>query len=730
MTYRWTLFALTIAFSLQISVLTPVAAKDSAAEIPIHKVALYSSGVGYFEHFGKVEGSAATELRFKTDQVNDILKSLVLEDLDGGKIGAAVYPSRDPVEKALRSFQVNLATDPDMTQLLQQLRGAKVKASVGAEAVEGTILGMEKRPKALSQQGVPSEVAVLNILSGATVRSLYLDELTSLNLEDPELQGELSKALETLAQSRDQDKKPITLQFNGQGERRVRLGYLVETPVWKTSYRLIMPDEGSSEAKIQGWAIVENQTDSDWNNVELSLVSGRPISFIQDLYQPLYVQRPVVQPEVFASLRPEKYAGAFGGGGFGGGIAGMRAGRAISRDRRQTDKGVRLGIGEMDNDSAPGEAVEQVIEGRPKVERFFNGAAAAAPIAAAPPPGSAEYYAFQAPMNPTASVASAAAAGELGELFQYTVGEVTLPRQRSAMIPIVTDPIAAKRLSIYNQVTLATHPLLGARLTNTTKKHLLQGPITVFEAGAYAGDSRIDNLPPDQNRLISYAIDLEVRANVTGAGIESRIVSGKIDRGVLALMKKRVTHTDYVLANEAGKEKTVLIEHPLKPGWNLTDTPKPVEKTDTAYRFEVALVPSSTSTLTVHEEVVDQESVALLPSELLSMEYYSKTGEISEKVRTAIAKAAGMKRDLETTQREIEQQKASIQEITSEQERIRANMNSVQSQQSQYYTRLLKKLDDQETSIEKMRVEILGLEEKQKQQQKALEDFLAGLSVG
>src|SRR5205814_7408886 len=102
----------------------------------------------------------------------------------------------------------------------------------------------------------------------------------------------------------------------------VRIGYVVETPIWKTSYRLVLPGEGADAAgnkdkpKLLGWAIVENQTDNDWSNVQLSLVSGRPISFIQDLYRPLYVPRPVVQPELYASLRPQTYdagmAGALG----------------------------------------------------------------------------------------------------------------------------------------------------------------------------------------------------------------------------------------------------------------------------------------------------------------------------------------------------------------------------------------------------------------------------------
>jgi len=274
------------------------------ADVPVKVVVLFSSGVGYFEHIGTVKGDSSTELRFKTQQINDILKSLVLQDTGQGKVSTIVYPSQDPIGKTLSSFQVDISKNPPLGELLNQLRGAKVKVSVGPEMISGTILGLEKRPKATEKGQI--EIWQLNLISGATVRSIPLEEVTRLDLEDPTLQEELTKALTALAEARGQDKKPVTINFQGEGERLVRVGYVVETPIWKTSYRLLFGQQ-NAKPMLQGWAIVENQTDNDWNDIELSLVSGRPISFIQELYQPLYIPRPVVQPELFASLRPQTY---------------------------------------------------------------------------------------------------------------------------------------------------------------------------------------------------------------------------------------------------------------------------------------------------------------------------------------------------------------------------------------------------------------------------------------
>ncbi len=294
--------------SSQFAAAQTVGAAPTTTDVPVTKVVLFSSGVGYFEHSGSVRGNSATELRFKTSQINDILKSIVLQDQDGGRVGVITYPSQDPLAKTLKSFQVDITQNPSLAQLLNQLRGARVTIQSPAERLSGIILGVESRAKG-GEKDASFDVPVLNLLTGATIRAVELPSITNLTLDDPQLQEELTRALGALVQARDQDQKPVTINFTGIGERRVRIGYVVETPVWKTSYRLLL-DDRAKLGKLQGWAIVENQTESDWNHVSLSLVSGRPISFVMDLYQPLYATRPVVVPEMYAGLRPQLYEGA------------------------------------------------------------------------------------------------------------------------------------------------------------------------------------------------------------------------------------------------------------------------------------------------------------------------------------------------------------------------------------------------------------------------------------
>jgi hypothetical protein len=686
-----------------------------AANVPVKEVVLFSSGVGYFEHFGTVQGDGSTELRFKTNQINDILKSLVLQDLDGGKVTTITYPSQDPIAKTLKSFQVDITANPPLADLLNQLRGAKVTLVTGnGEKENGTVLGVETHKKIVGDHTQTTiDQPFLNLLSSGKIASVDLSSLSSIQLEDPQLQDELNKALLALAGARDQDKKPVKINFTGQGERHVRIGYVVETPIWKSSYRLILgapkageaatTQPGLSDGNLQGWAIVENQTDNDWNNVQLSLVSGRPISFIEDLYQPMYIPRPVVKPELYASLRPQTYAAgteatageveefARGAGGMGGGGAG--------RDRLRSLQAQQMNKAQ---------------------QNLFNAPAAATAAPAAPP---------EEPMNATASVSSLASASSVGELFEYTVGNVTLPRQRSAMIPIITDPVEVERISIYNRNVLPRNPLNGARVKNTTQKHLLAGPITVIDGATYAGDAQIDNLPPGQERLLSYGVDLQMIVDAKDASGDSQLMTGKIIKGILTLTRKNVRSQDYLAENKSDHDKSLIIEHPRDASWELYDTPKPIETTDNVYRFKDKLVAGHKSKLTVKEQIVQSEEIAILPADVGQIEVYQKAGEIPKPVKDALAKAMTMKQAMVDTQRQIDQAKAKLTDITAEQNRIRENMRTV-DKASQYYTRLMTKLNDQETQIEKTQTDIDALQKTLDGQRKELEAYLQDLNVG
>ena len=134
-----------------------------------------------------------------------------------------------------------------------------------------------------------------------------------MQLLDPRLQDQLKQYLQTVAEANSKDKRSIYVDSNGSASRSLRLSYITPVAIWKSSYRLSLD---AANSRLEGWAIVDNTTDEDWNNVKLSVVSGRPISFISLLDTPRYGNRQV------AELPEDRAAGP--GGVFGASaVAGM-----------------------------------------------------------------------------------------------------------------------------------------------------------------------------------------------------------------------------------------------------------------------------------------------------------------------------------------------------------------------------------------------------------------------
>jgi len=296
----------------------PIVGKMATTALPISQVVLFNSGVGYIQREGEVTGDGRVDLTFPTSDVNDLLKSLILQDGGGGKIGVISYDSQDPVDKILRSFALDLNSNPTFGQILNQARGEKIevmrqeKPGANPYKVSGTIIGMEAHNQPAGKDSVV-EVEQLNLLTAEGMLSMPLTQVLSVKFMNQTLDNEFRRALQVLAGSHDVQKKTVALHFNGNGKRAVKVGYVVEKPIWKTTYRLVLEQAG--KLFIQGWAIVENTSDDDWNNIRMVLVSGKPISYRMDLYDPLYIPRPLVEPELFASLRPPVYGGSFGGEG-------------------------------------------------------------------------------------------------------------------------------------------------------------------------------------------------------------------------------------------------------------------------------------------------------------------------------------------------------------------------------------------------------------------------------
>lgn len=671
----------------------------SAAQLPVSEIILYSSGVGYFQRDGEVDGRAVMDLRFKTEDINDLLKSMVVQDLNGGRVSTVTYSSRDPLTKTLKSFGLDLTTNPTLGDLLNQARGERVEVS-RPNPLTGTILGVERKVEHLSDSRTV-ETEFLTLLTADGLQSFPLTQASRIKLLNETLNAELRQALEVLASGHDTQKKTVTVAFDGEGKRKVSVAYIAQTPVWKTSYRLVLDEKEAPF--LQGWAIVENTSDEDWNNVQLSLMSGRPISFIMDLYQPLYATRPTVEPELYTSLRPQVYGDSLD--------AVPAEAMGESRGLADTNMAGRAGLAA---------AVPMLRE---RLGRNLSAAKSSTIALAEKGPAADRAFFFQS------GVAAGAEGGQSGELFQYVIKmPVSLARQKSAMLPIVSQNVEGQKVSIYNPAVQAKHPLNGFRLKNSTALHLMQGPLTVFDGGAYAGDARMEDLAAGQDRLISYALDIKTEVEPQNGAGRQELMMVKIRKGTLLATSKATEEKTYGIRNRDQKKKTVLIEHPYRSDWQMVEPKESAERTRDLYRFSVAVEPDKTAKLVVREEKQLTESVQLVSSASDVIAFYLRAKVVSSKVKEALEKVVSLRDQLNKTSAARKQREQRVSEIAEEQGRIRENMAKL-SQSSDLYSRYVKKLDQQESELETLRQTIEGLKSTEIKQQQDLNDYLLSLDV-
>jgi hypothetical protein len=326
-------------------------------------------------------------------------------------------------------------------------------------------------------------------------------------------------------------------------------------------------------------------------------------------------------------------------------------------------------------------------------------------------------------------VQAMATATKLGDFFQYLVDRpVTLPRQKSALLPIAQKDVEASRVSIYNERTQAKFPLLGLRLKNTTGLHLMQGPITVFEGSSYAGDARILDLQPKEERLISFAVDLGMEVSPAPAVSNGRVTEVKVVKGIAHTRTKIRDARTYTVVNRNDAERTVLIEHPVRHDFTLAGDDKPVETADDVYRFQLKIAPGKTETKTVTEEKEVNESYQLTNSNDDQIRWFMSQTVASDKVKAGLKQAMELRWALSKTQREIGELQRQLDTIVQDQGRLRANLKEMPSTAAAY-KRYLEKFDKQEEEIEKYQSDIKRLQGVEHQQKKEFDDFLNNFSA-
>lgn len=755
--------------------------------LPVRKVVLYKNGVGYFEHAGSVTGNQRVSIDFTSSQLNDVLQSLTVLDEGGGRIAGVNYNSTTPLAEQLKTLALGMTDDPTSTELFQALRGQRVEVT-GAPggAIIGRLMAIETRSEkagSSGDDGATVDKYYLTVVGGSgAVRVVELTPALSVRPLDAGLQGQLDRYLELLSTARANGLRHLTLNALGQGQREMRVSYISEVPVWKSTYRIVFPRaEASGEAAkaiVQGWAVVDNTVGVDWDNVQLSLVAGSPQSFIQPLSQPLYTRRAEVPIATGVETTPQTHEAAESRGV--GAIAGVvtdQSGAVIanaevtatSLQTHATVSRQTSGDGGYSFSPLPSGTYEVRVSAQgfnsylQRVRVSGEAATANATLsvgsesqtvevtAEGPPPPAAPFVTGRnigGPMSRLKAGYGAGLGGSIGggvyratdairagdvstgafdDFFEYALTQpVTIHKNESAMVPILQQSLPAEHVSLWNPSDRS--PLRAVWLENKSDVTLDSGSFSIFENGEFAGEGLLDPIHPGEKRLLSYATDQAVKMTITDREYNNRIQHLSINKGYVIETFLEVQGATYSANNTGSEDRTVLIEHPRHTGtegWTLEGDLKPAETTPNAYRLRLRVPAHSTAKLKVREHGPQLTTVNLKnqPEQREFLLELVKQVPDAQKQLQPVLDAQSAVADIDE---QIAKSKAAEQTAAADEARFRENVTALKG--SEGAKRFVDELNQAEDQLQVARKQTADLEQHRAFAAAKLDQAIANLS--
>ncbi len=645
-----------------------------ASTLPVTRVALYKNGVGFFEHSGQVTGSQSVTIDFTTAELNDVLQSLTAIDLNGGRIAGAGYNSTTPLDQQLKALSLALPEKTTFSTLFQKLRGTRVEVTGSGAPFTGRLVDeeMHKTGPGKDQAGM-TEGRFLTVASDSgEVRIFQLTPSLTVRLLDTAAHSDLTQYLQVLDSNRNQGLRHLTLQDNAPDNaktpRELRVSYISEVPVWKSTYRILFtspkanPAPATQTATLQGWSVVDNTTGSDWNNVQLSLIAGAPQSFIQPISQPIYSRRPEIPIAQEAQLTPQTHesgenaptrslavgmGGSSGNGsGLGPGSGGNFGGRIMKTQANNIDG------------AAVSDFSDLAMTGRDTTELMKVLPGAVYQVAAA------------------ASVVPNATTAAFDDYFAYNLSDpITIRKNESALVPILQTKVDAERVTLWSPQQPV--PLRALWITNTSALTLDRGSFSIVEDGNFGGEGLLDPIHPNEKRLLSYAVDQAVRVTTESNLNSSHVTSITAAKGVLALHRTQITEIVYVVHNAAPEARMVVIEHPIHQGYTLDSDPRPAETTPTLYRYRVLTDPGATIRLHVGERRPTTTNYQLTRSDDNQFNLILNETGHNPALEAALQPILAARRRVADAQQALDKVNVRLTDLRSDEERQRSNITAL-----------------------------------------------------
>ena len=614
------------------------------------------------------------------DQVDDILKSLVVYD-DSGTAGEITLPGRAPLTQSFANLPFDQAAFDSAPALLNALQGAEVRVT-GAKPMSGRLLRVVEETSR-GADGLAISRNRVTLVTDAGIEQVILEDAGSIAFADPELHKKVATALSQLASHRSADRRRLAIESHGSGKRVIRVGYVVGVPLWKASYRLSLPaDPHADHARLRGWAVLENFSGQDWHDVSLTLLSGNPVTFLQALFESYYVQRPSVPVEVAGRVLPRPDTGSV-------------EAELTARDAAR-----------------PSTARQQKGSGM---------AESAALAMAAPAP------------NAPAQIEAAQAAESVTQTVFTLAYKVSVTAGQSLALPILDRGLPAEHIDLYQSSADQRHPLAAIALANDGETGLPPGVLTLYEqtaAGAttYLGDARLAALPPNEKRMLSYAVDTKVTVDRSSEE-QHAIVKAAIAQGVMRLTRRARQSTTYRVKTASDGEHHLVIEHPRLAGWSLAaPDPTHVEVSADAYRVPVTVTGDKQSVIAVTLERPLDETIRLLDLADDRLGVLIASNEIEPAVKKALGELAFRRQALARQNTELDKLKEQRRQLVEDEKRLRDNLSAV-GHDTTLYNQTLDKLGETEATIGTLSTAIGKGTAEIETAREQLKDFVSALAL-
>ena len=669
---------------------------------------LYKNGVGYFEHAGTVLGNQRVAIDFTSPQLNDVLQSLTVLDDGGGRIGGVNYNSTTPLAEQLKSLSLGMTDDPSSTELFQALRGQRVEVTGGPGGIiTGRLLSIETRTEKVSGGDIGATINkfyLTLVASSGAVRVIELTPALSVRPLDANLQGQLDRYLELMSMTHANGLRHLTLDVLGQGQRELRVSYISEVPVWKSTYRMVFPRTPDGSAIVQGWAVVDNTVGADWDNVQLSLVAGAPQSFIQPLSQPLYTRRVEIPIATSEQTAPQTHEAA----------EEKQTEQLEVRDRSLDKKRVPQMMMAAAPHRVPFEGFGVAgMEGKGSGSGYGVGAGYGGNVAGG------IYHSTNAIQEGDVTT------NAFDDFFEYALTQpVTIHKNESAMVPILQQELPAEHVTLWSE--RESKPLRAVWLENKSKLTLDSGSFSIFESGEFAGEGLLDPIHPGEKRLLSYAADQAVRVKDIGGEKQRTLHHVDIHKGAVVETYMDVTSVTYSAMNSADEDRVVLLEHPRRNnGWTLDEELKAAETSPSLYRFKLHVNAHSTATLEVRERGHATTKVTLNANQNQSgylFDLVKRAPDALDKLKPVIDAEAA----LAELNRRIAESKKTEEAAANDEVRVRENLAALKGNDAA--KRFVEELNRAEDLLQTAQKQTADLEQQKKAAVEKLNEMIAGIS--